>query len=317
MTKFLIFFGLLIILIFGGLLFLSQFKPDDTKTADVVSKTPKLLNRVLYMCNDTKTIDASFYERPATTSPSVGEAPISNGYVDLILSDGRTFNLSQTVATDGARFANANEQFVFWSKGNGAMVLEAGAEKSYIGCVRIAPVTVGATLPSIYASTEGSFSLRLPSLANATADGYSVDESFKNVQSPELSIDGVKFTIPKALASGTNLSQDTYLSVEHIPEVVGCTADLFFDGTQKNTPVVDAGVTYSVATSSGAGAGNRYEDVVYALQGSNPCVAVRYMVHYGALENYATTSSSTIKAFNSNALLAQFDQIRRTLIVNQ
>lgn len=61
--------------------------------------------------------------------------PIPSGSVKIILSDGRTFNLPQTISADGGRYANSDESFVFWSKGDGAMVLENNIEKNYMGCV--------------------------------------------------------------------------------------------------------------------------------------------------------------------------------------
>ena len=78
--------------------------------------------------------------------------------------------------------------------------------------------------------------------------------------------------------------------------------------------ITDNGTIYSVASSTGAGAGNRYEETVYALPGTNPCVAVRYFIHYGVIENYP---AGTVQAFNQPALLATFDAIRRTLVIVQ
>ncbi len=317
MNKFLIFFALLIVLIFGGFYFIYQTELPEEPTKDtpiVVDQSPVLLNKVAYMCNESKTIDASYYESPAKPASVVGQPPTPNGYAKLILSDGRALDLPQTISASGARYANADETFIFWSKGNGALVLEEGKEKNYIGCVLVAPVVIGATLPAIYASTDASFSLRLPSLANANADGYSVNESFKNVLSPKLTIDGVKFTIPKTLSKGTNLSPDTFLSVESIPTTQVCSASLFFDDARTAKPNTEGTVNYSVATSSDAGAGNRYEETVYALSGTNPCIAVRYMIHYLAIENYAT---GTITAFKKDELITEFDHIRKSLIVNQ
>jgi hypothetical protein len=43
-------------------------------------------------------------------------------------------DLNQTISADGARYANSDESFVFWSKGDGALVLENNVEKSYLGC---------------------------------------------------------------------------------------------------------------------------------------------------------------------------------------
>ena len=72
----------------------------------------------------------------------------------------------------------------------------------------------------------------------------------------------------------------------------------------------DGGVTYSVASTTDAGAGNRYEEQVYALAGANPCIAVRYFIHTTELGNYP---AGTRVAYDRAALLAQFDAIRHSL----
>jgi hypothetical protein len=76
----------------------------------------------------------------------------------------------------------------------------------------------------------------------------------------------------------------------------------------------DGEMLYSVASSTGAAAGNRYDETVYALPGTNPCIAVRYFIHYGVIENYP---AGTVRAFDEAALRSEFDAIRRTLINNQ
>lgn len=69
------------------------------------------VSEVVFTCKDDKSIDASFFA----------------DRVDLRLSDGRTLNLPQTMSGSGIRYANADETFVFWSKGDSAFVTE-GAE---------------------------------------------------------------------------------------------------------------------------------------------------------------------------------------------
>ncbi len=166
----------------------------------------------------------------------------------------------------------------------------------------------------LFTSRDALFSVRLPTVAEKNNNGYGIDESFKNTLSPKLIIEGVKFTIPETYATGTNLSPDTYLSVEHMQTAHACTADLFFDTAVHATQKTEGGVMYSVATSSDAGAGNRYQEIVYALSSTSPCIALRYMIHSHALENYA---ENTVTAFNAGALIAEFDTIRQSLIVKR
>lgn len=161
--------------------------------------------------------------------------------------------------------------------------------------------------PRTYTSTPYHFSINLP-------DKYAVDESYEYQLAPQKVIKGVKFTVPASTAVGTNLGSDTYISVEQIPEAVPCTGNLFLDGIHAPQDRTENGVDYSVASSTGAGAGNRYEETVYALAGSNPCTAVRYFVHYGVIENY---EPGTVSEFDQKALLGEFDLIRSTLLLNK
>lgn len=55
--------------------------------------------------------------------------------VRLALSDGRTMTLPQTISASGARYASADESFVFWNKGDGAFVQEEGDMVTYGECV--------------------------------------------------------------------------------------------------------------------------------------------------------------------------------------
>ncbi len=131
---------------------------------------------------------------------------------------------------------------------------------------------------------------------------------------PGKDINGIKYIIPASMATGTNLATDTYISLEQISLATStpCSASLFMSQKVKPKTIVDAGITYSFASTSDAAAGNRYEESVYATPANNICVAVRYFIHYGSFANYP---AGTIKEFDKKSLIAAFDQIRRTLIV--
>src|SRR5262249_37165929 len=77
-----------------------------------------------FSCDQGKTIGATFY----------------NNKVDLVLSDGRKLSLPQTISGSGARYANADETFVFWNKGNTAFIEEGNTNvdnppQTYSNCV--------------------------------------------------------------------------------------------------------------------------------------------------------------------------------------
>lgn len=265
----------------------------------------QLVAQVQYQCDGGKTINAGFYNGPAAAQPAPGQPPVPTGSVQLTLSDNRAMTLPQTLSADGTRYANKDESFIFWSKGNGAIVMENNEEKSFTGCIQVVADPGG--LPQVYESGSNGFSLRYP--ANYTADyTYAYQE-----MGPGKDIKGVKFVIDPAIATGTNLSADSYVSVEQIASTTSCTADKFLDGAVASN--LSDGITqYSYASSTGAGAGNRYEEEVFALPGTNPCIAVRYFIHYGAIENFPP---GMVLPFNHDSLTAQFDAVRKTLTIVQ
>ena len=101
---------------------------------------------------------------------------------------------------------------------------------------------------------------------------------------------GVTLVVDPAMVMGTNLGSDSSVSIEHLPAGVACTD----------------------ATSTDAGAGNRYEEWIYALSNTSPCLAVRYFIHYGVIENYP---EGAVREFDRGALLKSFDDIRRTVVL--
>ncbi|MDD2696614.1 MAG: MliC family protein [Candidatus Pacebacteria bacterium] len=264
--------------------------------------SPSPIAQVTYICNGDKTIEAAFY-KGESQPVEPGEMPIPTGSVKIVLSDGRNFDLPQTISASGIRYANSDESFVFWGKGNGALVLENNVEKSYIGCVILAKDPGG--LPEVYLDGTVGFSIRYP------AD-YLIDTSYKyQALGPGKDISGVKFTIPPSLATGTNLSSfDTGVSVEIIPATQDCNAGLFLDGNANVQTVTDNGSEYSFASTTQGAAGNYYEEDVWAIPGTNPCVAVRYFIHSTNIENYP---EGTVLEFNRAALIDQFEKIRRSL----
>jgi membrane-bound inhibitor of C-type lysozyme len=73
-----------------------------------------------FKCKEGKSIDATFYADA----------------VDLKLSDGRSMKVSQAMSASGARYANKDESFVFWNKGDTAFVTEGKDEAmTYSDCL--------------------------------------------------------------------------------------------------------------------------------------------------------------------------------------
>ena len=87
------------------------------------------VSEVTYSCADDKTIEATYYA----------------DRVDVILSDGRSMSLPQTMSGSGIRYANADESFVFWSKGKTAFATEGNPnEPTFSDCVEQEPGSAAA-----------------------------------------------------------------------------------------------------------------------------------------------------------------------------
>lgn len=80
--------------------------------------TPKV---ALFTCDGSKNITATFY-------------PKDDKNVDLVLSDGRALTVPHAISASGARYANADESFVFWNKGDTAFITENGT-MTFSNCV--------------------------------------------------------------------------------------------------------------------------------------------------------------------------------------
>ena len=98
-----------------------------------------IISTVSYACAGNKTMTATYYEGSSTPPTTQGMPPTPGGKVFLIVSDGRAFNLRQTLSASGIRYSDGDpsatnsEQVVFWSKGQSAFLTEGGVE-TYTQC---------------------------------------------------------------------------------------------------------------------------------------------------------------------------------------
>ncbi len=177
--------------------------------------------------------------------------------------------------------------------GTGVVVLAAGLLAS--GAADAAAANWGR-----YTDPKLGFTLQYP-------PGWVLDTQYTSVSQ---NAPGVAFHIPPGFGKGTNLSDDnTLLSVESLPGKT-CKAAQFTDSVDSEHSLKADGRTYDVVASGDAGAGNFYDTTVFAIAGSAPCIAVRYLVHS---TNIGAYDPGTVKAFDAKALTAAFDSIRATL----
>ena len=290
-----IFILLLIILIGAGIWYFSDKEGGETEL-------PYLINKIEYICKDDKTIEASYFEGELIPVEP-GEMLTPAGQVKVVLSDGRELELPQTISASGVRYANDDESIIFWSKGNGAFLLE-NDEETYSGCIVLPTDPEG--LPNVYLDNDTGFVVRYP------AD-YRVDAAYKyTALGPEKEINGVKFIVSPDFTEGTNLSSaDTGVSIETISEIENCNAGLFLGENAEIQEKEENGNIYSFASSAEAAVGNRYEEQVWAIPTIHSCIGVRYFIHYMAIENYP---EEEVREFDKDVLIEQFDKIRYSLI---
>lgn len=258
---------------------------------------------VAYRCGAGEPMAATYRRGAEPSASGPGTRPRPGGSVMLQWGDGRTVDLQQTASADGARYAGTAgaDSLVFWSRGNGARLEEPG--EGARPCIRVAADPGGLT--QVFADAARGFSLRYPA-------GYSVDTAYRyQALGPGHEISGVAFTVPASAARGTNLSADSRLSVETLDQG-DCRAGRFLAPGTQDSAVTAGGTTWSVARTTDAGAGNRYEETVYAIPGSRPCRAVRYFLHWTVVENYPP---GTVREFDRAAVLDRMDAIRATLVI--
>ncbi|MEJ0025265.1 MAG: hypothetical protein WDN01_04470 [Rhizomicrobium sp.] len=186
------------------------------------------------------------------------------------------------------------------------------ADARVLTCLALAALLAGtAAAPAAPTRhfTEPTLGYAIAYPANWTIDTHYVFDAL----GPGRDIKGVAFQIPASLAAGTNLGGDTRLSVESLPGR-DCAPAQFVDPAENVHTLHADGRVYDVATSADAGAGNRYETTVFVLEGTSPCLAVRYFIHYSAIENF---DPGTVKPFDRATLTAAFDRIRATLTLGK
>jgi membrane-bound inhibitor of C-type lysozyme len=130
-----------IIVLGGGWFWFFGRTAAPATSVDNNAQTP--IASVNYACDAGKTIAATYYQGESKPAASPDMPPTPGGSVALTLSDGRSMTLPQTISADGTRYANADESFIFWSKGDGAFVMEGNAQ-TYVNCAQATSSPVGA-----------------------------------------------------------------------------------------------------------------------------------------------------------------------------
>lgn len=132
-----------IVVIIAGVGAYLYFSPEATEPNQTASEkngevlgARTFLTSVTYSCDEDRIITAAYFKGPDATQPEEGEMPNPTGSVDVAIGDEATTTLSQTISADGARYANADESLVFWSKGDSALVMRDNSmDLDYTNCM--------------------------------------------------------------------------------------------------------------------------------------------------------------------------------------
>ena len=108
----------ILLVVVAGALFVENRKNHNLKETEPVQNEINTQNETQpdvvarFDCPNGAFIDAKFFNQEPNNS------------VDITLSDGRNYKLPQAISASGARYANADESFVFWNKGDMAFTME-------------------------------------------------------------------------------------------------------------------------------------------------------------------------------------------------
>ncbi|MDD4358313.1 MAG: MliC family protein [Candidatus Pacebacteria bacterium] len=116
---------ILAIVIYVGIFFLAFYLGAKWGEANAIlslnpieNQKSNVITNANFICDNDKSINALFFGQK----------------VELSLSDGRNMMLIQTISASGARYANNDESFIFWNKGDTAFIQE-GDETTYDNCL--------------------------------------------------------------------------------------------------------------------------------------------------------------------------------------
>ncbi len=161
------------------------------------------------------------------------------------------------------------------------------------------PVTLTA-----YKDPSGAYTVNVPA-------GWTVNKKFTyDALGPGKSLSGVSFAIPASFTAATNLSSDSYISIEKMPgAAASCTADAFVS-TGVSTPdaknVTVNGNAWNLGQSADTAAGNLYQERVYAAKYGSDCYGIRLFTHSGQVANY---DAGARQQFDLVPLQAIHDQV--------
>ena len=147
-------------------------------------------------------------------------------------------------------------------------------------------------------------------------DNFRIEDTYSyDLISSENKPTWVAFYVSPDETNDTNLSQDSYFSVEFTDNTT-CEVKDFIDTqmySNQSSGTDENGNEYLLVSWEDVWAWNRYEQSLYLYDKEEECLAVRYFIHYWVIENYP----DTVKEFDKNALINTFDISRESLTLTR
>ena len=119
----------------AAIVIMAQNQNETSAVPSPINKQPasQLIAKAIFNCDNGKTINTAFYSGKTIPSADPNLPPTPGGSVNLILSDGRSMTLPHVISADGGRYANTDESFIFWNRGDTAFITENNVE-TYTNC---------------------------------------------------------------------------------------------------------------------------------------------------------------------------------------
>jgi membrane-bound inhibitor of C-type lysozyme len=289
-----------LLIIAGGIYFyVTAGKAVAPTTATSTAMAQSVVN---YLC-DKGTINATYFIPADTTA---------TGTVALVLSDGRSLTLPQTISGSGIRYetgAGTAQDIVFSSEGDNAFLTENGSI-TYNNCVANSSSASSTNSSGTQSFTDQgkTFTFVYPSLFKISGGGvgYSMDWMVNATTSGMLL---VKATLPNSFEPKTNFA-DATLTVGTSADPTALVECMTYadggNGVQKSKVTIN-GVTYEKFVTSDAGAGNFYQTTSYRTLRNSQCYAIEYTIHSSNIDNYPP--SAGIKAFDQAKVQSALESI--------
>ncbi len=250
---------------------------------------PRVSNTVTYYCRE-----------------GVITATYLNRKVRLTLPDGRRFQLPQTVAASGVRYAG--KKITFWSKGPNAWVTEDDQPIYSDGVA--GTVTYPNAHTAVFTDSFKTFSFSFPRqfILSGKEPGYT--QSWRAGTTDYGTVLAL-VTIPRSYAPHTNFSGAEFsIGQSSDPEAIKNSFITPQGYGVKTEHLKLGGVPFVKYTFSDAGAGNLYQTTSYRTQYRDKCYVVEYTIHSTNIGNYSPEQG--VKEFDETKITGVLEKMSRS-----